>query len=41
LHQACRDELAREPATLFVSSAYHIGKEKAIFATAEALGLKV
>jgi len=39
--QACREELAREPSTLFVSSAYHIGKEKAIFSTAEALGIKV
>ena len=39
--QACREELAREPRTLVVCSSYHIGKERAFFGVAEALGCRV
>ncbi|GBF99590.1 DNA cross-link repair protein [Raphidocelis subcapitata] len=38
---AAREELAREPSTLLVCSAYHVGKERAFFGIALALGLKV
>jgi DNA cross-link repair 1A protein len=38
---AMRDELLRQPATLFLVGAYHIGKERAIFGAAQALGLRV
>lgn len=33
-----QEEMTREPATLFVVSCYHIGKERAVFGAAHALG---
>ena len=39
--QVLRQLLAEQPATLILMSSYHIGKERAYFAAAEALNLKV
>jgi hypothetical protein len=36
-----REALALEPRTLFVCASYHIGKERAYFGAAQALGIKV